>query len=431
MIAHPCGECGGSGRIVEERTLEVEVPPGIHDGQQIRLTGEGHAGSLGGRAGDLYVQVRIRPDPRFVREGNDIITTVDLTITQAALGATLPVPTLEGETELELEPGTQPGSVVVLRGRGMPVLQGFGRGDQRVLVNVRVPQRLTDDQRALLERLQDVARRRTLRRRRGVLREAEERVPLSTLRRVATTVSPERAEIARALMVELFPEGFEETEHSDGVELAAYTDASGEERLWAAFGTVSADAVPDGWEQRWREFHKPVRVGRLWLGPPWEDPPADALAVVIDPGRAFGTGGHPTTRLCLELLAEVEPASLSTRAAVPASSPSPRRSSASRRCARSTRRRPQSRQPCETQRRTASSSRSSRPTCCRPRCPRPKSSWRTSRRAFAGALRPQPATHTVLTSGYLESDRPTIDRFRPLERRIAQGWAADLHRREE
>ncbi len=155
VIAHPCGECGGAGRVVEERTLEVEVPPGIHDGQQIRLTGEGHAGSLGGRAGDLYVQVRIRPDPRFVREGNDIITTVDLTITQAALGATLPVPTLEGETELELEPGTQPGSVVVLRGRGMPVLQGFGRGDQRVLVNVRVPQRLTDDQRALLERLQD------------------------------------------------------------------------------------------------------------------------------------------------------------------------------------------------------------------------------------------------------------------------------------
>jgi molecular chaperone DnaJ len=155
VIAHPCGDCGGAGRVVEERTLEVEVPPGIHDGQQIRLSGEGHAGSLGGRAGDLYVQVRIRPDPRFVREGNDLVTAVDLTITQAALGARLPVPTLDGETELELEPGTQPGTVVVLRGRGMPVLQGFGRGDQRVLVNVRVPRRLTDDQRALLEQLQD------------------------------------------------------------------------------------------------------------------------------------------------------------------------------------------------------------------------------------------------------------------------------------
>ena len=114
-------------------------PPGSTTASRFGITGEGHAGSLGGRAGDLYVQVRVRPDPRFVREGNDIITTVDLTITQAALGARLTVPTLDGDTELELEPGTQPGSVVVLRGRGMPVLQGFGRGDQRVLVNVRVP----------------------------------------------------------------------------------------------------------------------------------------------------------------------------------------------------------------------------------------------------------------------------------------------------
>jgi molecular chaperone DnaJ len=154
VIEHACGDCGGAGRVVEERTLEVDVPPGIHDGQQIRLSGEGHAGTLGGRAGDLYVQVRIRPDPRFVREGNDIVTTVDLTITEAALGTKLAVPTLDGDTELELDPGTQPGSIVVLRGKGMPVLQGFGRGDQRVLVNVRVPRRLTDEQRALLNELQ-------------------------------------------------------------------------------------------------------------------------------------------------------------------------------------------------------------------------------------------------------------------------------------
>jgi molecular chaperone DnaJ len=153
VIEHPCGGCSGSGRIVEERTLEVEVPPGIHDGQQIRLSGEGHAGSLGGRAGDLYVQVHVRPDPRFVREGNDIVSSVDLTITQAALGATVRVPTLEGEHELQLEPGTQPGAVIILRGGGMPVLQGFGRGDHRVLVNVRVPRRLSDEQRALLEQL--------------------------------------------------------------------------------------------------------------------------------------------------------------------------------------------------------------------------------------------------------------------------------------
>jgi molecular chaperone DnaJ len=157
VVEHPCPECSGSGRVFEERTLEVEVPRGIHDGQQIRLSGEGHTGSLGGRAGDLYVQVRVRPDPRFVREGNDIVSTVDLTITEAALGTTVTVPTLDGGIELEFEPGTQPGELRVLRGRGMPVLQGFGRGNQRVLVNVHVPRRLTDEQRALLEEFQRTA----------------------------------------------------------------------------------------------------------------------------------------------------------------------------------------------------------------------------------------------------------------------------------
>jgi len=151
VVEDPCLECEGSGRTVEERTLEVQVPPGIHDGQQIRLSGEGHAGSLGGRAGDAYVQVRVKPDPRFVREGNDIFCTVDLTMTEAALGTTVTVPTLEGNIELEFEPGAQPGQLHILRGRGMPVLQGFGRGDQRVLVNVRVPRRLTEEQRRLLE----------------------------------------------------------------------------------------------------------------------------------------------------------------------------------------------------------------------------------------------------------------------------------------
>jgi molecular chaperone DnaJ len=151
FVEHPCQVCDGAGRTLEERTLDVEIPAGIHDGQQIRLSGEGHAGRLGGRAGDVYVRVRVRPDPRFVREGNDIFSTVDLTMTQAALGARVTVPTLEGEVELEFEPGTQPGEIRLLRGRGMPVLQGFGRGDHRVLVNVAVPRRLTDEQRSLLE----------------------------------------------------------------------------------------------------------------------------------------------------------------------------------------------------------------------------------------------------------------------------------------
>jgi molecular chaperone DnaJ len=149
-IEQPCSECRGAGRVVEERTLPVEIPPGIHHGQQIRVTGAGHAGLVGGRAGDVYVEVRVRPDERFVREGDDIYTTVDLAFTQAALGATLAVPTLDGEEELELQPGTQPGEIVVLRGRGMPVLQRRGRGDQRILVNVLVPRQLGDEQRRLL-----------------------------------------------------------------------------------------------------------------------------------------------------------------------------------------------------------------------------------------------------------------------------------------
>ena len=150
-IEVPCTVCEGLGRVLEERTLSVTVPPGIHDGQRIRLTGEGHAGALGARAGDIYVQVHVKPDPRFVREGDDIFSTVDLTMTQAALGTTFTIPTLDGDEELEFTAGTQPGEIVVLRGRGMPVLQGFGRGDHRVLVNVLVPRHVSEEQRRLLE----------------------------------------------------------------------------------------------------------------------------------------------------------------------------------------------------------------------------------------------------------------------------------------
>ena len=111
-------------------------------------------------------------------------------------------------------------------------------------------------------------------------------------------------------MLELFPEGFEEIDRPGGVELAAYTDSAGEERMWAFFGGVRAADIDGGWEDKWRAFHRPVRVGRLWVGPPWEAPDDDALAVVIDPGRAFGTGSHPTTQLCLAVLQELEPQSL-------------------------------------------------------------------------------------------------------------------------
>jgi ribosomal protein L11 methyltransferase len=115
-------------------------------------------------------------------------------------------------------------------------------------------------------------------------------------------VPADRAEVARAAMLELFPDGFEETDRPGVLELAAYTDAAGASRLWRAFGEYSWSEVPEDWQHRWREFHRAVRVGPLWVGPPWLEAPPDATAVVIDPGRAFGTGAHPTTQLCLGLL---------------------------------------------------------------------------------------------------------------------------------
>ncbi|MGI9111686.1 MAG: molecular chaperone DnaJ [Gaiellaceae bacterium] len=150
----PCRECAGAGRTTRERMVDVEIPAGIQSGQQIRIRGEGHAGAQGGPAGDLYVEVRVARHERFERDGDDILASVDLTIVQAAIGARVPVPTLEGDIELEFEPGTQPGEVRVLRGKGMPALQRYGRGDQRVLVNVSVPRRLTAEQRTLLEQFE-------------------------------------------------------------------------------------------------------------------------------------------------------------------------------------------------------------------------------------------------------------------------------------
>ncbi len=150
IVTTPCERCDGDGRIVEERMLDVEVPAGIHDGQRIRVRGEGHAGASGGSAGDLFVQVRVRPDERLARDGDDLVTVVPLTMIDAAIGTTVSVPTPEGELELEVPPGVQPGDVRVLRGRGMPSLSSGRRGDLRVHLDVRIPRRLDPEQRRRL-----------------------------------------------------------------------------------------------------------------------------------------------------------------------------------------------------------------------------------------------------------------------------------------
>lgn len=117
-------------------------------------------------------------------------------------------------------------------------------------------------------------------------------------------------EIARAHFLELAPEGFEEVDLGLTVELAAYTDAAGEVRIREAYPSAQATAVALDWSERWREFHHGVQAGGLWIGPPWEDPPAGTPAIVIEPGRAFGTGAHATTRACVELLADTSRGSL-------------------------------------------------------------------------------------------------------------------------
>jgi ribosomal protein L11 methyltransferase len=123
-----------------------------------------------------------------------------------------------------------------------------------------------------------------------------------SLRRVSIRVASADAEPARAALLDFSPTGFEESEHGDEVELVAYTDAEGEERLRARFGVVEGEDVAPDWSDRWRAFHQPVRIGPLWVGPPWDVPDPDLVAVVVEPGQAFGTGAHPTTRLTLELL---------------------------------------------------------------------------------------------------------------------------------
>lgn len=139
MAEDPCADCRGKGRRRSAQTLDIDIPAGIDHGQRIRVNGRGAAGPRGTPAGDLYVQVAVREDKRFVRDGLDIVTRVAVPVTDAMVGATVTVPTVDGEAEVELRAGTQPGDEFVLRGRGFPAINGRGKGDQRVVVEVRVP----------------------------------------------------------------------------------------------------------------------------------------------------------------------------------------------------------------------------------------------------------------------------------------------------
>lgn len=165
----PCRECGGRGRKVDRVKVSVDVPAGIDDGQRIRITGRGHAGERGGPAGDLYVQIRVREDPRFVRHDDELVTVVDVAAPLAALGTTVEVPTLDGTTELDIPAGIQPHESINVRGQGMPTLRGRHRGNLRVIVNVVVPRHLSKVQKELLQELADSLTEHNLRTDEGVL----------------------------------------------------------------------------------------------------------------------------------------------------------------------------------------------------------------------------------------------------------------------
>ena len=304
-------------------TLEVEVPAGIADGQRIRLGGRGHAGEAGAPAGDLYVLVRVREDERFVREGDDLITALDVPAPLAALGATLEVPTLEGSVELELPAGTQPGEVLTLRGEGMPALRRGRHGDLRVVVNVRRP--AAPQRRAARAAASGSTRRsprRTCARRSrcspscGARSAARPRDPARRPRR------REQAELVLAELLELAPAGVEEVRararhgrvrrlrrRRASCRRCPTCDAVAGDALVE----VSTSEIADDWDERWKRFHRPVLIEAPRRAPARRRARAARAPavggrrrsrergvdeIVIDPGQAFGTGRPRDARGC-------------------------------------------------------------------------------------------------------------------------------------
>lgn len=153
VIKDPCATCGGAGRVREEKKISVKIPAGVDDGSRLRVASEGEAGYNGGPAGDLYVFISVREHPKFTRRDYDIHSEQPITVTQASLGGEATVETIDGAESLRIPPGTQPSQVFRLRGKGVPFLDGSGRGDHYVHVAVRIPTTLSDEQRSLLEQL--------------------------------------------------------------------------------------------------------------------------------------------------------------------------------------------------------------------------------------------------------------------------------------
>ena len=155
IIKNKCKECGGEGIVYGEEVVEVKIPAGVAEGMQLSMSGKGNAGRHNGIPGDLLIQIEEEPHPELIRDENDLVYNLLLSIPMAALGSTVEIPTIDGKAKVKIEPGTQPGKVLRLRGKGLPSVNGYGNGDLLVNVSVYIPETLSKDEKNALEKMQD------------------------------------------------------------------------------------------------------------------------------------------------------------------------------------------------------------------------------------------------------------------------------------
>lgn len=157
IVMEPCGKCRGEGRTIEEETIDIDIPGGVEDGMQLSMRGKGNAGIKGGPAGDLLIAIEVKPHAELKRDGNNLIYELHIGFPDAAIGTSVDIPTLSGPVKIKIPPGTPSGKIFRLNGKGLPAIQGYGKGDQLIYVNIWTPKKLSDEEKAILEKLKGSA----------------------------------------------------------------------------------------------------------------------------------------------------------------------------------------------------------------------------------------------------------------------------------